>query len=626
MRESRCECGYPHATDSSDGTLLVQRFHHRDNNLESRHLLGLYRTVNELRSVQALPIVVFDHLTARVPEKAREQSRRREVRTLSKARLALERARQARLAELELCFATYESLCEAEQHKVSAYIREAAQAAPRVDDSGDDTVVKDVQLGNDSITLVSGKAALRQNRDHDPAGQAVIDWADEMASKWDSEMEDNSWDGAEVERGTVSTGDIPADESENDFNLMSSRECEWYPLDAAEIRNIGAPTSEALAQRISELRFMWFKMAKCEATAGAETLQKSTDAQQARETSSQLRLTLAEEHLYTALEERSLDEHGAVRVADTAYSATSSANTPVQPCSTTYPHLIAWMRECSTRTIRSLTRATSTIPPRIYEEATYLCRLMGVPVFAVGNDTDGSDLHEGEAYCCSLVRNGYADVVASEDSDVLVYDVPLLRGLAAGPGHYEVVHSRTLRHKLFQPKDASEPADRRSYEAMLQFALLCGTDFNRTVRGIGAVRAHRLVLEHGNIPTILDKYASKYKPPDGLSRSEYLAELARAYALFTTLPDLSVAARRQGLQQRFTSLLGSDGSGPQWARILGIDAKRLLPPVVRRFDERYVRNFLVHQGIPRYSLGETSEAVRVTSFLDVHPWRETAAV
>ncbi len=49
-----------------------------------------------------------------------------------------------------------------------------------------------------------------------------------------------------------------------------------------------------------------------------------------------------------------------------------------------------------------------------------------------GTRTGGGRIHEAEAYAASLVRAGFADLVASEDSDVLLYDAPLLRGLMGG--------------------------------------------------------------------------------------------------------------------------------------------------------------------------------------------------
>ncbi|SPO49318.1 related to RAD27 - 5' to 3' exonuclease [Moesziomyces antarcticus] len=203
-------------------------------------------------------------------------------------------------------------------------------------------------------------------------------------------------------------------------------------------------------------------------------------------------------------------------------------------------------------------RATSPLSASIYQDCAALCSLMQTAVFWTGDGTrtGGGRIHEAEAYAASLVRAGFADLVASEDSDVLLYEAPLLRGLMAA-GKLEVVCGTRVRRGLFPREEvdrlvqmhsqgeaeAEEVAyDRTTRALMLDFALLCGTDFNRTVPGIGPKTALRLLKEHGSIGTILRKEA-KFGPPDALSVREYETELRQARSVFLQPPKVRAAAR-----------------------------------------------------------------------------------
>ncbi|WFD34753.1 hypothetical protein MCUN1_001597 [Malassezia cuniculi] len=180
----------------------------------------------------------------------------------------------------------------------------------------------------------------------------------------------------------------------------------------------------------------------------------------------------------------------------------------------------------------------------LYDQAVDLCRMMKIPVFITGDGTDeGGAMHEAEGFASALVQQGYADIVASEDSDVVMYDVPLLRGLGSND-KLDIVCARTLRKELFPSEDTSfDDAD--NINRMKQFALLCGTDFNRTVAGIGPHRGHALIKQHGDIRTILENN-EKYTPPPGYTLDTYLAHLAEALSVFENMPDVDGPAAALG--------------------------------------------------------------------------------
>ncbi len=251
-------------------------------------------------------------------------------------------------------------------------------------------------------------------------------------------------------------------------------------------------------------------------------------------------------------------------LSDSLESAVGSVEVPT-------PHPLSSLNAMHHSLTKTYDRATSPLSASIYKDCATLSSLMAVPVFWTGDGTrtGGGRIHEAEAYAASLVRSGFADLVASEDSDVLLYEAPLLRGLMGGvkttgvlgregaKGKLEVVCGTRVRAGLF-PKSELEkhntlqagseafstdsgPSTDLSYDRltrslMLDFALLCGTDFNRTVPGIGPKTALRLLKEHGSISAILKKESKKFSPPDGLSIREYETELRNARTVFLQPP------------------------------------------------------------------------------------------
>jgi 5'-3' exonuclease len=259
---------------------------------------------------------------------------------------------------------------------------------------------------------------------------------------------------------------------------------------------------------------------------------------------------------------------------------------------------------------RNYLRSSTSLSQAAFETCAALCETLGVPVLWTGSGVKGEGRpHEAEAMASMLVRHGYADIVASEDSDVILYDVPLLRGIM-GNKTLEIVDSSMLRRRLFPPNvsdDRTTPgksgqnipgsadnhtgdedgltgtlidfaqaecvqrAEEDSKRQMLDFALLCGTDFNRTLPGIAAGRALKLIQQYGSIDgirrasvqltqsntstpnssdtdkarisrksSLLDTVAAggALRPPDNLTWREYSKELTQARQVFENPPTL----------------------------------------------------------------------------------------
>lgn len=450
--------GLAHARIAIDGTLLTQRFFYTDDDTQARHLVGLARVIRALHEVGAVPILVYDHLTARLPQKHAEQLRRRAARTLGEYRLALETKRRVRSAALHAAVRAYERMGRDEQGEVSMHF---------------------AALGRGAHT----------------------------------------------------------------------------PLE---------PQAHASAAHLAQL----YHAHKAETAAHAESALK--------ESSVQARVRVAEDRIYEALAVQRVDANG--RLLTTAL--------PVDVPAT---HTAAWVCTQSAQLHTSYARSARSVTPALYAQCIELCRRMHVPVFVTGDATPdgGAALHEAEAFASALVQHGYADMVASEDSDVLLYHVPLLRGLSGTSPSCELVDAGRMRAALFP-----EAADDRVRRAkLLQFALLCGTDFNRTVPGLGPVLAHKYIGLYGDVRGVL-RNEPKYKPPQGLSVDAYVDELQHALAVLQHPPAVDAAAHAASLARSAPS-----AHTAPWSSFLGTPPTPTPPPPA--YDLESVDAFIAaHQRKP----------------------------
>ncbi len=108
-----------------------------------------------------------------------------------------------------------------------------------------------------------------------------------------------------------------------------------------------------------------------------------------------------------------------------------------------------------------------------------LIRAMGICVLTAD--------HDGEALCSYLTSIGEADIVLSNDSDVFFFGCKTVLVKFTNEGGY-LVHLDTVLSKL-----------ELSMEQFIDLCLLCGTDFNIPIRGIGFCRAYAIVQKYISI-------------------------------------------------------------------------------------------------------------------------------
>lgn len=100
---------------------------------------------------------------------------------------------------------------------------------------------------------------------------------------------------------------------------------------------------------------------------------------------------------------------------------------------------------------------------------------------------------EGEAQAAYMAETGQADAVGSEDYDTLLFGAPTTYRDLTTNGEIE-------RMSLAKTLDAHD----LRYEQLVDAAILCGTDFNEGVHGIGPKTAVKRLREHGDLFAVLE--------------------------------------------------------------------------------------------------------------------------
>lgn len=99
---------------------------------------------------------------------------------------------------------------------------------------------------------------------------------------------------------------------------------------------------------------------------------------------------------------------------------------------------------------------------------------------------------EAEILCAHLIKNNLADAVLTKDTDVLACCVPIM-----------ITEINVLTKKAtIITIDYILSSLELSEDQMLDFCILCGTDYNSNINKIGPVSALKLIKKHGNLETI----------------------------------------------------------------------------------------------------------------------------
>jgi flap endonuclease-1 len=105
---------------------------------------------------------------------------------------------------------------------------------------------------------------------------------------------------------------------------------------------------------------------------------------------------------------------------------------------------------------------------------------------------------DAEKKCAALCLAGEADVVATEDYDVLVCGAPrVLRNVTKAP---EEVHLQTILDSL-----------QFTQEQFIEFCVLCGSDFTTYLPNVGPAAAYKAIQTYGSIDRFFEQDAKGKK-------------------------------------------------------------------------------------------------------------------
>ena len=166
---------------------------------------------------------------------------------------------------------------------------------------------------------------------------------------------------------------------------------------------------------------------------------------------------------------------------------------------------------------------TQRLTETIQRTSRELLRLLDVPVVEAPA--------EGEAQCAYMNRVGDADYAGTEDYDALLFGAPSTLRQLTSSGDPELMElAATLdRHGI-------------THEQLIDAAILCGTDFNEGVSGIGPKTAVDNVLEHGDLFGVLEAEGVAMPNAERVQRLFRDPPVTDEYTLDTTVvPDTDAA-------------------------------------------------------------------------------------
>ncbi|KAJ7240438.1 PIN domain-like protein [Mycena rebaudengoi] len=517
-----------------DGTLITQRLHFAQVPHDYRHVLGWYRLVKELQESGVSAICVFDGQQRSVA-KAREAERRRDVQKLAVARGSIELARVKRLHRLSDVLHHFQALDIVQKERVARLFEQISAEPDRLADSilvesiepsfsvaperlqsdekpefayGMDPGVsldQEQDISWNELTLSADKDLLASVSEADPYTQPsksidISNFDDSPASVPDSQTTPSTHSPAPLHPPLASS-------SAYDQSLPPLDRP--FPGALAEDPSDPVPpiTLEAIPDTLASL-YLDFRQSIRKLAALTPLASAASDSQPTTDTEQQEireEYTMTKSQIQLTADEAKLWEEIA-----------SPSPVPQPPDSQSPEDTLSSLSYRATLMSQSYERRTNPPTTQTYDECKEVIRAMGIPCM----DTGGT--YEAEALASSIVLHGFADYVASEDTDVIVYEAPLIRNLTNRSGPLMVLSGTEIRTVL--------QLDRSSF---IDFALLLGTDFSQRIKNVGPTRALKFIRQHKSIERVIEM-EKKYTPR--IPAPAYLAEVEVARLVFQTLP------------------------------------------------------------------------------------------
>ncbi|KAF9448054.1 PIN domain-like protein [Macrolepiota fuliginosa MF-IS2] len=486
-----------------DGTLITQRLHYAPSPHPFRHVLGWYSLAKEMNDNSVSAVCIFDG-QQRSQAKARELGRRREHRRIDVSRGTLELSRTKRLQKLKVAMSGLHSLDNKDKSTIGEMLSRLSPAGGGTIGSLDglNRVVERLQvlkgaplpLEQEGVPLLAepkeetlpvGSKEVPLPAEPKPKKERLLDRDPQSVVRL-VQPQDSDFMGS----GTHGPGhDAPSVVEDlktvllgsyRDFRSSVSKVA-CLPLpDQVQSSAIQVPSDESDPQEDLVLTKTQHELTQEEGKIWDELMLATSSLPPSSAPTSSL---VVDNFVLSAAEDR-------------LHALTSKSEI---------------MAESYQRRMCVPTKST-------YLESREILEAMGVPCYEI------EGVHEGEALASSLVLRGLADYVVSEDSDVLVYEAPLIRNFSNRIGSLVLIHGNDVRAALDLSRDA-----------YVDFAILLGTDFSQRIKNVGPSRAHKFIKEYGTIENIINSQ-TRFQPE--LSHVEYLAQVDSARAIFRSLPPI----------------------------------------------------------------------------------------
>jgi flap endonuclease-1 len=138
---------------------------------------------------------------------------------------------------------------------------------------------------------------------------------------------------------------------------------------------------------------------------------------------------------------------------------------------------------------------------------------------------------EGEAQAAHMAIRGDVDYVGSEDYDTLLFGAPYTLRQLTSKGDPELMDLQATLDDLDLTR-----------EQLVDVAILCGTDFNEGISGVGPKTALSAVREHGDLWTVLDARDAYIENADRVRELFLDPPVTDEYDFETTIsPDMEAA-------------------------------------------------------------------------------------
>lgn len=133
--------------------------------------------------------------------------------------------------------------------------------------------------------------------------------------------------------------------------------------------------------------------------------------------------------------------------------------------------------------IEKLNKQIVNIRPEDIEEIKEMCSVLHITFYTAEQ--------EAESLCSYLCKTGQVDAVVTEDSDVVAYGCPVWISSIDFNGDCTILVQKDLLEQMGW-----------NDKQLVDFCIMCGTDYNHSIPKIGPVSAYQLIHEHKSIEEV----------------------------------------------------------------------------------------------------------------------------